>query len=191
MDQRTPNHLQINYLARRYADDLPLVSPDDSLQSTLILLNAYYEVMDRSESLASNLGAKPLGAMIVKRFERMFDGAPKVMGGRSQEASTTVATWLDIVDLAASTLERYTMLQDQDGSRVCELEVKGQKVHINEEDWLMVKSGLPQKMIPPQPIAEDEEKELGTLEILEGAVAQISHLADQGQCDVVFFCCLC
>jgi hypothetical protein len=35
-------------------------------------------------------------------------------------------------------------------------------------------------MIPPQPIIEDEEKELGTLEILERNLGQICQLADQG-----------
>jgi hypothetical protein len=36
-------------------------------------------------------------------------------------------------------------------------------------------------MIPPQPIIEDEEKELGTLEILERNLGQICQLADQGK----------
>jgi hypothetical protein len=37
-------------------------------------------------------------------------------------------------------------------------------------------------MIPPQPIIEDEEKELGTIEILEKNLGQICQLADQGEC---------
>ena len=45
---------------------------------------------------------------------------------------------------------------------------------------MLISSGIPQKMIPPQPIIEDEEKELGTLEILERNLGQICQLADQG-----------
>jgi hypothetical protein len=40
---------------------------------------------------------------------------------------------------------------------------------------------MPQKMIPPQPIIEDEEKELGALEILEKNLQQIIQMADQGK----------
>ncbi len=40
---------------------------------------------------------------------------------------------------------------------------------------------MPQKLIPPQPIGEDEEKELGTLEILVKALGGCVHLADQGE----------
>jgi hypothetical protein len=39
-------------------------------------------------------------------------------------------------------------------------------------------------MIPPQPIIEDEEKELGTIEILEKNLGQICQLADQGEFDM-------
>jgi hypothetical protein len=39
---------------------------------------------------------------------------------------------------------------------------------------------MPQKMIPPQPIIEDEEKELGALEILEKNLQSIIQAADQG-----------
>lgn len=44
---------------------------------------------------------------------------------------------------------------------------------------MLISSGIPQKMIPPQPIIEDEEKELGTIEILEKNLGQICQLADQ------------
>ena len=39
---------------------------------------------------------------------------------------------------------------------------------------------MPEKLIPPQPIGEDEEKELGTLEILEKNLGGVVQLADQG-----------
>jgi hypothetical protein len=44
----------------------------------------------------------------------------------------------------------------------------------------LIASGIPQRLIPPQPIIEDEEKELGALEILEKNLGQIIQLADQG-----------
>lgn len=183
---QTQAHLQINYLARRYADDLPLISTDDSLGHALYLLNSYYEAMDRSESLASNLGAKPLGTILVKRFERLFDGAPRIVhASRSGRRSTTV-TWLDVAQFAASGSDQYEILQQPDARRVCQFVIKGCTVQINEEDWLMIKSGLPQNIIPPQPIAEDEEKELGTLDILETHVNGISRLADQGKLSRLF-----
>ncbi|KAI5285645.1 hypothetical protein KEM54_000405 [Ascosphaera aggregata] len=38
---------------------------------------------------------------------------------------------------------------------------------------------MPQRMIPPQPILEDEEQEVGMLELLEKKLSQIMQLADQ------------
>ena len=43
----------------------------------------------------------------------------------------------------------------------------------------MIKSGLVQKMMPSQPVAEDEEKELGALDIVEETVLRVVNLADQ------------
>jgi hypothetical protein len=43
-------------------------------------------------------------------------------------------------------------------------------------------------MIPPQPIIEDEEKELGALEILEKNLQQIIQVADQGWSMTPFKC---
>merc|ERR1711881_334513 len=65
-----------------------------------------------------------------------------------------------------------------EGMRVCQIHTKQCRVQISEEDFMLINSGMPQKLIPPQPIVEDEEKELGTLEILEKHLSSISHLAD-------------
>ena len=54
-------------------------------------------------------------------------------------------------------------------------------MEISEEDYVLIKSGMPEKLIPPQPIGEDEEKELGTLEILEKNLGGVVQLADQGE----------
>ncbi len=69
----------INYLTRQYTDVLPLLAPEDSLPQLLRLLSDYAGVLDRHESLAGNLGARPLGPILVRRFERLFDGPPRVI----------------------------------------------------------------------------------------------------------------
>ncbi|KAK8211081.1 hypothetical protein IWZ01DRAFT_542030 [Phyllosticta capitalensis] len=174
---KSSNHLQINYLARQYQEDLPLISNDDNLPSILSLLGEYQGVLDRHESMACNLGARPLGPILIKRFERLFDGPPKVLKSHGKDGATV--TWLDVVDFARNKPEQFTLGQMSEGLRVCQFYTKQCRVQISEEDFVLISSGIPQKMIPPQPIVEDEEKELGTLEILEKNLAQVCQLADQ------------
>ncbi|KAF2396413.1 hypothetical protein EJ06DRAFT_585285 [Trichodelitschia bisporula] len=170
-------HLAINYLARQYNEDLPLISSDDSLPSILQLLGEYAGVLERHESMACNLGARPLGPILIKRFERLFDEPPKVLKCHGKEGSTV--TWLDVVEFARSKPEQFTLGQRSEGARVCQFYTKQCRVQISEEDYVLISSGIPQKMIPPQPIIEDEDKELLTLEILEKNLNSICHMADQ------------
>lgn len=172
------SHLQINYLARQYPDTLPLISIEDSLPGTLQLLSDYGGVLERHESLAGNLGAKPLGPMLIKRFERLFDGPPRVLKTNGKEG--TMVTWLDVVEFARHKPEQFNLEKMRDGVRVCQFYTKQSRVEISEEDFFLISSGMPQKLIPPQPIAEDEEKELGTLEIVEKNISQVIQAADQG-----------
>jgi hypothetical protein len=174
---KTSNHLQINYLVRQCEDDLPLVTTDDTLPNIIKLLNEYAGVLDRHESMACNLGARPLGPILVKRFDRLFEGPPKVVKSHGKEG--TNVTWLDVVEFARNKPEQFQLGQMSEGVRVCQFYTKQCRVQISEEDYVLISSGIPHRMIPPQPIAEDEEKELGTLEILEKHVAQICQLADQ------------
>ncbi|WEW54765.1 hypothetical protein PRK78_000190 [Emydomyces testavorans] len=174
---RTSNHLQINYLARQYAENLPLVSADDTLPSILRLIGEYDGVLQRHESIAGNLGACPLGPILVKRFERLFDNPPRVLKSNGKEG--TQVTWLDVVEFAKNKPEQFNLEKTRNGVRVCQIYIKQSRVEISEEDYVLIASGMPQKMIPPQPISEDEEKELGSLEILEKNLAQIIQLADQ------------
>ena len=175
----TPNaHLQINYLARQYKDDLPLLSTDDTLPNILQIISEYAGVLERHESLACNLGARPLGPILIARFERLFDGPPKIL--KNHGKGDTSVSWLDVVEFAKSKPEQFQLAQMAEGVRVCQFYTKQCRVQISEEDYVLVKSGIPAGMIPPQPIVEDEEKELGTLEILEKALGNISHLADTG-----------
>ncbi|KAF2757006.1 hypothetical protein EJ05DRAFT_539098 [Pseudovirgaria hyperparasitica] len=174
---KTNNHLQINYLARQFAQDLPLASTEDTLPSILTLLGDYQGVLDRHESMACNLGARPLGPILISRFERLFDGPPKVLKSHGKDGASV--SWLDVVEFARNKPEQFQLGQMSEGARVCQFYTKQCRVQISEEDFVLISSGIPQKMIPPQPIIEDEEKELGTIEILEKNLGQICHLADQ------------
>ncbi|KZF19690.1 hypothetical protein L228DRAFT_271009 [Xylona heveae TC161] len=175
---RTPqNHVQINYLVRQYAEDLPWISTNDNMQTMLALISEYDGVLQRHESMAGNLGARPLGPILIKRFERLFDGPPQVLKCHGKEGTTV--NWLDVVEFARNKPEQFSLSQMRDGVRVCQFYTKQCRVEISEEDYVLISSGMPQKLIPPQPIDEDEEKELGTLEALEKSLTQIFQLADQ------------
>ena len=172
------NHLQINYLARQYNENIPLVNVDDNLPSILRLIGDYDGVLHRHESIAGNLGACPLGPILIKRFERLFDGPPRILKSHGREANVT---WLDVVEFARNKPEQFNLEKMRNGVRVCQFYTKQSRVEISEEDYVLIASGMPQKLIPPQPIMEDEEKELGALEILEKNLGQIVQLADQGR----------
>jgi len=174
------HHLHINYLARQCPEILPLISAEhDSLPALLALIGDYEGVLHRHESMAGNLGARPLGPILIQRFERLFDGPPRVLKMNGKE-STSVG-WLDVVEFARNKPEQFKLEQTREGVKVCQFYTKQCRVEISEEDFVLVRSGMPQKLIPPQPIGEDEEKELGTLEILEKALGACVHLADQGK----------
>jgi hypothetical protein len=86
-----------------------------------------------------------------------------------------------VVEFARNKPEQFQLGQMSEGIRVCQFYTKQCRVQISEEDYVLISSGIPQKMIPPQPIIEDEEKELGTIDILEKNLGQICQLADQGE----------
>ncbi|KAJ5658784.1 uncharacterized protein N7484_002433 [Penicillium longicatenatum] len=171
------NHLQINYLARQCPENLPLVSADDSMPSIIHLIGEYDGVLHRHESIAGNLGACPLGPILIKRFERLFDGPPQVVKQHGKDGPTV--TWLDVVEFAKNKPEQFKLEKSRNGVSICQFVTKQCRVEISEEDFVLIASGMPQKMIPPQPIIEDEEKELGALEILEKNLQQITQMADQ------------
>ena len=172
------NHLQINYLARQHTENIPLVSADDTLPSILRLIGEYEGVLQRHESLASNLGACPIGPILIKRFDRLFDGPPRILKSHGKDISVT---WLDVVEFARNKPEQFNLEKTRNGVRVCQFYTKQSRVEISEEDYVLIASGLPQKLIPPQPIVEDEEKELGALEILEKNLGLIVQYTDQGK----------
>lgn len=183
---KTSSQLSINYLARQTTDDLPLISKDDTLPNLIHLLSAYSNILDRHESLASNLGATPLGPILIKRFERCFDAPPKIVAshhknatGDPAETSHTI-TWLEVIEFARSHPGQFTLSTFSEGRRVCQFYYpqKQLRVQISEEDFLFINSGRCQELIPPLPIWEDEEKEVGTCDVLEAKLKELTNVAD-------------
>ena len=174
---RTSGQLQINYLVRQHKEVIPLVTIKETLPELLRLIGEYDGVLQRHESMAGNLGACPLGPILLKRFERLFDGPPKILKSHSRDASVS---WLDVVDFAQHKPEQFNLEKMRNGVRVCQFYTKQCRVEITEEDFVLIASGMPQKLIPPQPILEDEEKELGVMDLLDRNLGQVIQLADQG-----------
>lgn len=182
----TSQQLSINYLARQSQEDLPLVNKDDTLPNLLHLLSSYGNILDRHESLASNLGARPLGPILIKRFERCFEQPPKVVASHHKGAATDPETsphqitWLEVIEFARSHPGQFTLSTFSEGKRVCQFYYpqKQLRVQISEEDYLFINSGRCQELIPPLPIWEDEEKEVGTCDVLEAKLKELTNAAD-------------
>ena len=186
------NSLSINYLARQSQDDLPLVNKDDTLPNLLQLLASYGCILDRHESLASNLGARPLGPILIKRFERCFDSPPRVVASHHKSAASALSTgggdepaaqqitWLEVIEFARSHPSQFTLSTFSEGKRVCQFYYpqKQLRVQISEEDFLFINSGRCQELIPPLPIWEDEEKEVATCDVLEAKLKELTNAAD-------------
>lgn len=179
------NQLSINYLARSSSDDLPLATKDDTLPSILNTLGRYSNVLDRHESLASNLGARPLAPILIKRFERCFDSPPTIVASHQRTATTaedlnTSLTWLEVIEFARSHPGQFTLSTYSEGRRVCQfyLPSKQLRVQITEEDFIFINSGRCQELIPPLPIWEDEEKEISTCDVLETRLKELTNIAD-------------
>lgn len=178
--------LSINYLARQSQEDLPLLNKDDTIPSLLQLLSAYSNVLDRHESLASNLGARPLGPILIRRFERCFDAPPKVVASHHKgstgapEDSSHHISWLEVIEFARAHPGQFTLSTFSEGRRVCQFYYpqKQLRVQISEEDFLFINSGRCQELIPPLPIWEDEEKEVGTCDVLEAKLKELTNAAD-------------
>ncbi len=180
----TTNHLQINYLVRQHTEDIPLVTVSDKLPEIARLLGEYDGVLQRHESLAGNLGARPVGPILIKRFEKMFDGPPKILKSHAKDSKVT---WLDVAEFAQNNPKQFNLERSRNGIRVCQFYTKQCRVEISEEDFVLIASGHPQKLIPPQPIREDETKELGVMDLLDRNLGQVIQLADQGMFTYVIF----
>ncbi|RMZ74862.1 hypothetical protein DV737_g5674, partial [Chaetothyriales sp. CBS 132003] len=173
---RTSGQLQINYLARQHKETIPLVTVKLQLPEILRLIGEYDGVLQRHESMAGNLGACPLGPILLKRFERLFDGPPRILKSHARDANVT---WLDVVEFARNKPEQFNLEKMRNGIRVCQFYTKQCRIEISEEDFVLIASGMPEKLIPPQPIPEDEQKELGVLDLLDRNLGQVIQHADQ------------
>jgi hypothetical protein len=137
-------------------------------------------VLQRHESLAANLGAKLVGPLLLKSFEKLFDGPIRVVQP-SFGLDQSPVSWLDIVTFAHTNPAEFVLGEISDtnpGLRVCRFWIKGGQVEITEDDYRLIQSGAPERMIPTQPIPEDEAAELGTLNILENRLAMLIKKAD-------------
>ncbi|KAK5074107.1 hypothetical protein LTR64_006749 [Lithohypha guttulata] len=167
-------HLQINYLKREKKEVIPLATPEEPMPRLIRLLQEYDAVLQRHESLAGNLGACPVGPILLKRFERLFEGPPRILKSNSRDPNIS---WLDVVEFAQNKPEQFDLEKTRNGIRVCQFYLKQCRVEISEEDYVLIRSGMPQKLIPPQPILEDEEKELGVIDVLDlsARARQVAH----------------
>ena len=170
--------VQINYLSKQLAENLPLASAEDTLPNILRLLGEYDGVLHRHESIAGNLGACPLGPILLKRFERLFEGPPRILKQHGRDINIS---WLDVVEFARNKPEQFNLEKTRNGVRVCQFYTKQSRVEISEEDYVLIASGMPQKLMPVQPIPADEEKELGVIDILDKSLGQIVQVADLGK----------
>ena len=141
-------------------------------------IDGYEAVLQHHESLAANMGGKPLGQTLMKRFDRLWDGPVKVL--YSQKEGNRSVSWLDVVDHYRNKPRDFNLLENRHGMRMCHVWIRSCKVEVLEEDFSLIKSGMPQKMIPPQPLAEDEEQELGTLDLLESRLLNVISQVDGG-----------
>lgn len=136
--------------------------------------------MTRHESLASNLGAKLTGPRLLKAMEGAFEGSITTNPPQSIYSSDPV-TWLDIVEFAKSKPGEFTLSVTSNGTRCCQFPLKGAQVEIGEDDWRLIVSGALDRfrLVPPQPLEEDETAEYATLDILEQRLNILIKRADE------------
>jgi hypothetical protein len=136
----------------------------------------YSGVLNRHESLAASLGAKLVGPLLLKTLDKLFDGPIRVVQS-SFAVEQTPVTWLDIVTYSRTNLTDFVLVEIPYG-KVCRIWIKGGQVEISEDDYRLILSGAPERVIPTQPVAEDESAEMGTLNILESRLAMLIKRAD-------------
>ncbi|OBT42354.1 hypothetical protein VE00_06475 [Pseudogymnoascus sp. WSF 3629] len=175
---QTPGNVpQINYLAKARSGKMRLIEGDaDDFGNILGLIDDYEGVLQRHESLAANLGVKLVGPLLLKSVEKLFEGPIKVTTTYPAEAVTI--TWLDVLDFARSTPQNFVLSESRGGGRVCQFWINQCSVEISEDDYRLIISGAPERMLPTQPILDDEVAELGTMDILEQRLSMLIKRAD-------------
>lgn len=127
--------------------------------------------------MAANLGAKLVGPLILKSFEKLFDGPIKVIQN-SFGIDQSPVTWLDIVSFARTNPGEFILTEHNAGARTCRFWFRGGEVEVSEDDFRLITSGVPERMIPTQALPDDETSELATLNILEARLAMLIKKAD-------------
>ncbi|KAI1263384.1 hypothetical protein F5Y18DRAFT_127176 [Xylariaceae sp. FL1019] len=175
------NNVPINYLTKAQAARLKLIQGDgDTFSDVLGLITEYEGVLSRHESLAFNLGAKLTGTRLLKAMEGAFEGSITTTPPQSLFSPDPV-NWLDIVSFAKSNPQGFQLSSTPSGLRYCGFLLKGLQVEISEDDWRLIKSGALERfrLVPPQPLDEDEAAELATLEIIEQRLQILIKKADE------------
>lgn len=142
-------------------------------------MSEYEGVLSRHESLAGNLGAKLTGPRLVRAMEGLFEGPIRII--RRDPYIAKHVAWLDVVQFAKSNPSDFKIVSPPDRSRYCTFYLKGNQVEITEDDWRLIMSGTLDRfnLAPPQPLEEDENIELATLEILEERLQVLIKKADE------------
>ncbi|KAH9905322.1 hypothetical protein F4778DRAFT_702348 [Xylariomycetidae sp. FL2044] len=175
------NTVPINYLSKASPTKLKLIQGDsDTFSDVLTLVNEYEGVLNRHESLAFNLGAKLTGTRLLKAMEGAFEGVITTTPPQTIFTLDPVS-WLDIVEFARSHPGDFILTPTPSGTRSCQFPLKGVQVEIGEDDWRLIVSGALDRfrLVPPQPLEEDETAELATLEILEQHLQFLIKRADE------------
>ncbi|RYP63234.1 hypothetical protein DL770_009435 [Monosporascus sp. CRB-9-2] len=175
------NQAPINFLSKAHSTKLRLIQGDpDTFSDVLTLINEYEGVLNRHESLASNLGAKLTGPRLLKAMEGAFEGQITTTPPQTIFSHDPV-TWLDIVEFAKSKPSEFTLTVTPSGTRCCQFPLKGVQVEIAEDDWRLIVSGALDRfrLLPPQPLEEDETMEYATLDILEQRLNILIKRADE------------
>lgn len=109
----------------------------------------------------------------------MFDG-PIRISQPSFAIDPTPITWLDIITFARANPTDFYLSEHSPipGEKTCRFWITGIQVEISEDDYRLIMSGGPERMIPTQPMPEDESAELATLNIVEGRLAMLIKKAD-------------
>ncbi|KAH8811382.1 hypothetical protein F5884DRAFT_876615 [Xylogone sp. PMI_703] len=169
--------VQINFMSRARPDKLRLIDGDsETFGDVLSLIDDYEGVLQRHESLASNLGARLVGPMLLKSIEKMFDGPIKLINSYGSQPAPV--SWYDIVVFARSHPGEFNLSENPDGEKICQFWINSTHVEICEDDYRLIMSGGPERMIPPRPVPEDEAAELATMNILEARLAMLIKKAD-------------
>ncbi|KAK6858712.1 hypothetical protein PG995_005276 [Apiospora arundinis] len=175
------NAAQISYISRANATRLKLIHGDgDTFSEVLTLISEYEGVLNRHESLASNLGAKLTGPRLLKAMEGAFEGT--IITNPSQTAFTSdPVTWLDVIEFAKSNPSEFLLTPPSAGPQTCQFRLKGVSVEIFADDWRLIKIGALDafRLVPTQPLKEDENVEFVTLEILEQRLQILTRKADE------------